>query len=218
MEPIGDAAKGMATRPQSTPTLSDLSARSKTLETARIAKILLGWIDPREASDPEIFTAGIIAVLSIYPIDVQRIVADPRSAVLARFREVWPFPERVRMACEDVYAPTRRRLEREKAIAAQLAERDDADRREAERASHPTGEEIRAKYGEHLGLDPKPDPDLAPTDEARREESVRIRIARAIEREYAAAGYQPIMAGNLLISPSLLKNLGKWPPKGEVSK
>jgi hypothetical protein len=35
--------------------------------------------------------------------------------------------------------------------------------------------------------------------------------ADVIEREYAAHGIEPVMAGSVLVSPSLLKNLGKWP-------
>ena len=148
MDSIGKAA-GTAVGSLRQSTLTSPGSSAQLAETAKIARVLLGWVDPREANDPEIFTAGLIAVLQDYPVDVQRIVADPRSAVLARFREVWPFVERVRRACEDIHSPTRRRLERERAIAEQLAER---ERNEKECSNHPTSEELQAKYGTGSGL------------------------------------------------------------------
>jgi hypothetical protein len=225
-------------------------------------KILLGWLDPREASDPEIYVAGITAVLSDYPIDVQRIVADPRSAILARYRDVWPFAERVRRACEDVYGPTRRRIERDRHIEKQLAEREQRDRELAAKPSQ-TEEEFKAemaarglpiegrkqrveadvilaKYGvsealwnnipdlpishEDRAANGLPSPTPGHAERAAADLAARKALAArgekpasacspiesAIEREYAAHGIKPVMAGSMIVSPSLVKNLGKW--------
>jgi hypothetical protein len=40
--------------------------------------------------------------------------------------------------------------------------------------------------------------------------SARSPIERAIEREYAVHGVKPVMAGSMIVSPSLVKALGEW--------
>lgn len=208
MDHIGKVATAVQS-PQPLMPASPICAKQQ-LETASHAKILLGWCDPKEASDPDIFVRSLELLLSVYPLDVQRIVVDPRSAVLERIkraarqeREWVSFIELVRRSCEDIYGPTRRRIEREAVVKLQLEEREAV---EAARAAAPTAAKLKEKYGPNYGLTPLPeiDPDSELAAKLRRTEHYGL---RCIEREYAAHGEEPRLSGGMLISRSLAENI-----------
>jgi hypothetical protein len=98
--------------------------------------MLASWADPRESDNPDILCRSIELVLAHYPLDIQEIIANPACQRLGEIRaaarshgEYLPFVEAVRRACEDLYGPTRRRMEREANITKQLAERTDYERK-----------------------------------------------------------------------------------------
>jgi hypothetical protein len=113
--------------------------------------MLASWADPKESDNPDILCRSIELVLAHYPLDIQEIVANPACQRLGEIRaaarsrgEYLPFVEAVRRACEDLYGPTRRRMEREANIAKQLEERTDRER-ESESKSKQTYAEFKAE-------------------------------------------------------------------------
>jgi hypothetical protein len=99
--------------------------------------MLASWADPRESDNPDILCRSIEVVLAHYPLDIQETIANPACQRLGEIRaaarsrgEYLPFVETVRRACEDLYGPTRRRIEREANIAKQLDERTEREREE----------------------------------------------------------------------------------------
>lgn len=183
MDSIGKAATGALSRPQSTQ-LSITTSGQRT-ETAKIARILLGWDDRRNIQDPEVYAASIVAVLSDFPLEVQRIVADPRSAVLSRFKGVWPFTERVRQACEELHGPQCRLSAWEERSKAQLEDRAAREREMAEPRI-----DLKAKYGPSYGLTVTKLPDDE-EDRTKRLASMARYSAQCIERDYLARGEEP---------------------------
>ena len=96
----------------------------------------MNWADPRETDDPAFLGRSIELVLAQYPEDIQETVANPACQVLGTIRtsarmrgEYLPFVELVRRACEELYGPTRRRLQREEQSRQQFAERDENERK-----------------------------------------------------------------------------------------
>jgi hypothetical protein len=87
----------------------------------------------------------------------------------------------------------------------------------------PVSHEDRAAKAREANRLPPGDPARAEPDLAARKALAakgenrgrpRSAIESAIEREYAAHGVKPVMAGSVMLSPSLVKNLGKWPVRG----
>jgi hypothetical protein len=171
------------------------------------AKMLLGCYRTGAANDPETYIASIIRVLTAYPIDVAMRVADPLCGLPGTSKWLPQAPE-VREACEEIMGPRRREAEREERIKRQLAEREQEDHAREERPSY---DDLKAKHGPNWGLQDgdaeiiggKETPEMAARRTARRD--------LAIAREYAAAGVEPVMVGDLVLSPSLLRTLDKWP-------
>ena len=178
---------------------------------AKFAKILLGCYRTGDANDPEVYTAAAIAVLSDFPLDVIQQVVDPRSGLPSRIRWL-PTVSEIRDACQEIYGVRQRAQEWEAGAAKQLAER---AKLEAERAARATSDELRAKHGPTFGLDPELAKPLN-DEEAERRRSIGDQVSaytrETILREYRAAGVEPIYAGRTLVSPVLLRQLGKWPP------
>lgn len=106
---------------QSTAISRDLE-RGNPSEIASLAKNLLGYFRTGEASDPDVYTAGIIAVLSDYPIAIIRQVVDPRTGLPSKFKWL-PAIAEVKEACETEMEPIRRQRARDAQIERQLAER-----------------------------------------------------------------------------------------------
>jgi len=197
MKTLGEAALvATASRQHLQDTQRALS--EKRLETTKHARLLLGCFRTGDANDPEVYTAGVIAVLSSYPMEVVRLVCDPRSGLPSKVKWL-PTIAEIRDECEAWHAPMRRAVAREENIKQQLEER---ERLEAEQARRPTFEELQAKYGKTWGLNPRPE-EIA-VDE-NRQRNVIDRNLRDIQAEYAAHGEEPIKAGELLVSRELVQ-------------
>jgi type II secretory pathway component HofQ len=119
---------------------------------------------------------------------------------------VAPSVQRDRRRLRGDHGARRRDEERNARIKAQIAARTVDDQGRAQRPSY---EDLKAKHGENWGIGPTPEQAKAETPER----AARRLAARdaAIAREYAAAGVEPVMAGDMVVSPSLLKTLGRWP-------
>lgn len=124
-------------------------------------------------------------MLSSYPPDVQKLVADPRAAVLARFRQVWPFTERVRQACEEIHGPQRRLSAWEERSKVQLEERASREREMAE-----SRVDLKAKYGPTYGITVTKLQD-DDQDRAKRLARMASYSTQCIEREYRERGEEP---------------------------
>lgn len=60
--------------------------------------------------DPEIYSAGVAAILAEYPVEILKKIADPVSG--SRYLDKYPSIPEIRRACEEIYAPMRREEER----------------------------------------------------------------------------------------------------------
>lgn len=122
---------------------SNESERSEQL--AELTKILLGCFRKGEANDPEIYSGAVLAVLSDYPIEIVQAVVDPRTGLPSRI-DWYPTVAEVKRACEELAAPLRDRLAREKREQQQLAERKTLALTHQKRRK--TYEEIQAELAE----------------------------------------------------------------------
>lgn len=173
-----------------------------TLATQR-ATIMYACYRRDDAANPEIFLDAAAAILASYPDDCIMWVTDPRTGIPGTLK--WPpQPSEVKEACEDYMAPLRRREERELSLKRQLAERAELERQEANRPDRLTIEELKAKYGETWGLNPREEV-VAANQEQR--DRARQRLERDIQAEYEAHGEEPVRAGELLISRELANKL-----------
>lgn len=87
------------------------------------AKILLGCYRMGDASDPEIYTAAVIAVLSNYPVDTISYVCNPVTGLPGSLKWL-PTVAEIKEACETHHGRFLRLLEIERREREQLAERD----------------------------------------------------------------------------------------------
>jgi hypothetical protein len=70
-----------------------------------MARLLLGSYRTGEANDPEVYIAGVVKILSAYPLDVVRRVVDPLDG-LPSYCDWLPKFSEVKVACEKLCAPT----------------------------------------------------------------------------------------------------------------
>lgn len=75
--------------------------------------VLFGWCRMPDVADPQIYLAGVAAILDEYPPQVGAVLADPRTGT----RLLKPFPSLfdIRDACDKAYEPIERVIERERA-------------------------------------------------------------------------------------------------------
>src|SRR3990167_4917131 len=135
-----------------------LTANSQNLNdrkanATRCAKILLGCYRMADASDPETWVTCAVAVLCAYPQEVRERVANPLTGLPGRLKWL-PAISEIREACDEIYLPMCRAMERAQRVEKQLLERETI---EADRANRPTYDDLRAKYdgpnGEPWGLE-----------------------------------------------------------------
>jgi hypothetical protein len=121
--------------------------RKNTLAAQR-TKLMLDCYRTGAANNPETFVTAIAATLARYPDEVIYRVTDPRSGIQSRI--AWmPSIKEVRDECERAMEPIQQRMEQEKRIAEQLAER---ERLEQLRASRPSLDDMKSKYGDTWGI------------------------------------------------------------------
>ncbi len=114
--------------------------------------MLLGSYRAGDANDPETYVRAVTAVLSMYPVDVIRKVADPAKGLPSRLQYL-PRIAEVKSACEEEMQPIYRQRERERIDAERKARRLALA---APDAPKPTREELVAKHGPNYGLTPSP--------------------------------------------------------------
>lgn len=126
------------------------------MEATRAAEVLFGCFRTGGAAEPEIFVAGVAAVLSDYPASVVQSVVDPRNGLPSACNWL-PTIAEVKKACEARMEPIRRAEARERAWKGLPAPGQPREER-------PTLEEIKEKLGENYGLKGGPlkkrDPEL----------------------------------------------------------
>lgn len=137
-------------------------------------------------------------MLAEYPMDVVRLVCDPRSGIPSKCNWL-PTLAEIKAECEAWHAPMRRAAQREQEIVEQFAAR---DQEEAERPQRATLAELKAKHGETWGLNPREE---VVTANRESNDRARQRIERDIQAEYEAHGEDPVRAGELLVSRGLAK-------------
>jgi hypothetical protein len=193
---------------QSSETPQQVFEKAQYLEAA---KMLLGCYRTGDANDPEVYITAAVRTLSAFPLEVVHRLIDPLTGLPGRSKWL-PTVSEIREACQEIHGLNQRMEEWERGARAQVAER---IQREAEKAKRPTLEQLREKHGATYGMDAnlaKPLKDE--TDERRR--VVRDRTAEytreTMLREYRAVGIAPVYTDGILISPTLLRKLGKWPP------
>lgn len=104
------------------------------------ANLMVGCYRKSDANDPETYFAAVVSVLVRWPREVILAVTDPATGIASRINWL-PSIAEVTRACEDAYAPVRRRMVRDRAakgLPAPLRER-------------PKGAELDAQF-ERLGL------------------------------------------------------------------
>jgi hypothetical protein len=93
---------------------------------------------------------GIVAVLSRYPREVIDAVTSPDG--LYSSCKWFPTGKEVTDACEAAMAPVRRRLEAERAVAATLRARGEANAAEESRPTRENYDELQARHGRNWGI------------------------------------------------------------------
>lgn len=78
--------------------MSSESYETRLAEAKRLAPVLLGCYRTGDANDPQVYVAAIIAVLSDYAPEVQRLVCDPRAGLPSRASWL-PTVAEVKSAC-----------------------------------------------------------------------------------------------------------------------
>lgn len=81
---------------------------------------LFGWCRMPDIGDPEIFLAGCAAILAEYPQAVRDAICDPRSG--SRALKDYPSLRNIREACDRLYEPIGRELERKRSLQSFLPE------------------------------------------------------------------------------------------------
>lgn len=104
----------------------------------RAARRLLGCYRTGDANDPEVYIAGVVRILSAYPMDVVNRAIDPLMGLPSRVDWLPKFSE-IKTACEDIYGPMRRLAEWDRRAILQIQERDKIEGRSVRSA-----EQIRA--------------------------------------------------------------------------
>ena len=106
------------------------------------AQILVGCYRKSDAADPQTYAAAVVAVLARWPADVIMKVTEPATGIPSRIGWL-PSIAEITRACEEAYEPIKARLEIEKTRQALPA---------PDRASRPSLDELKAKYGPNWGL------------------------------------------------------------------
>jgi hypothetical protein len=143
-----------------------------------LAGVILGCYKKSDCADPEVFAAATVAVLSRFPADVAKAVADPYGGLASRLK--WfPAIQEIREACEIESTKIKHRIDSDARINAQFAERDrfdsmdDGDRRKAFMKTE------MAKIGRFFASDSSRD-DVIPPDIREMEECAEKQQLRKI--------------------------------------
>lgn len=88
----------------------------------RAAEILLGCARTGEANDPETYIAGVIRILSQYPIDIVQQVVDPYTGLPGKC-DWLPKHAEIKRACDAIHLPRKAREAYEERSRKQLEER-----------------------------------------------------------------------------------------------
>lgn len=153
-------------------------------ERLSLAKVLFACYRMTETSDPEIYAAAAIAVMSDYSIDVVRKICDPRSGLPSKCKWL-PSIAEIKEACEEEIAPMLRERARQAQLKKQFEER---ETEAVDRSKRLTVAELRAKYGDW-------------TEELSRggRESEQARLARVFPPPQKRESDRDLKASELLI-------------------
>jgi hypothetical protein len=177
---------------------------------AEAAKKLFQFCELPDIGEPKSFMAAVIGIFEQFPVEVVQSVVEPARGLPSRVRK--PALVDIRSACEAAYEPLQRdmagRLRREelqKALGHAPAARTLDD---------------QSKVDEHVErvLSAFKAPIEEETEETKRKRDAvhNARVARderVMLGEYQRHGVAPIYAGDMLVSPSLARLLGKMEPE-----
>lgn len=168
------------------------------------ATIICGCYRKNEVEDAEVYIAALAALLSQYPIAVIDYVADPRTGIASSCKWL-PSLAEVKDLCENRANLLEKDAERQARREAQIEQTEAFRREQAERSSHLTYDDLKAKYGsdDGWGIDLATDKRGEEERKARTEAAILRGNAAVFERECAHAGIDPARG----VSPSLLKLL-----------
>lgn len=186
MRSIGSAA-ALVTQPGGMPSEASRSESDRAFYRLSRVKILCGCYRKDEAGDPDVYAAGVGAVLSDYPDDVVEYVTDPRTGLPSRCQWL-PTIKEVRDACVEAHQARIDAAKRERDLKQQFADR---EKYEAERAApRPTRAEIEAKLGRPIpaGRTPSGMPPAPPTGDGKHESRVLKDLAERAQRRKEETG------------------------------
>lgn len=162
----------------------------------------MGSFRKDNSSDPEIFARSLIAVLSDYDDDVIEAAIDPRSGLPSK-QSFMPTIHELKSALEAIEGPRRKQRQREKQIADQIEERKQiADQREVVKSTY---QDLQAKcheVGLMIGVKGGASPEADEQTKARNVRDTQ-RHHVAITEEWARAGQEPQMCGDIPVSKAL---------------
>jgi hypothetical protein len=168
----------------------------------------MGQFRKGEANDPGTYVTSVAYVLSRYSDDIIVAATDPRTG-LASTTDWLPTIREVTAACEMLSAEAAEFARRDQIIRETLALRKAAD---GDRAERLTMDELRARHGPNWGFKGQREELAAAHGEGARRQNEREE--RAILAEYERLGIEPLRAGDVLISPALLKTIGRLVGRG----
>ena len=200
LKPLAHSLQPLITSSKKLATISQESAAKAEFVTTR-ARLLLGQFRKGEANDPATFVRSVAAVLARFTDEIIVAVTDPRTG-LASKGDWLPTVREVSEECLRQHGEQRRRWEAIERDRMQLEQRKRAERT---REAAPTLEQLRERYGENWGLSAKPARQL----NAEAQRKAMERSAVEVGREYEALGASPVYAGDMILSPALVKSIRK---------
>jgi hypothetical protein len=81
------------------------------MTAAKATDRLLGFYPPLDVGDPEMFTAGLVALFAKYPPDLLATAVCPERGIPLRIKRLNSLNE-VKEALDDLYEPIARQIER----------------------------------------------------------------------------------------------------------
>jgi hypothetical protein len=108
---IGEPAETNSTLPALSSALSSKPTPSPQSVNAAVATDrLFAWCLMPDVGDPEVYLAGVTAILGEYPVEVMNALSDPRMG--SRVLKDYPTISQIRQACEVLNEPIAREEER----------------------------------------------------------------------------------------------------------
>lgn len=116
---LGKAAATPNTTPEPSSAPSSSAPTAQEMAAASAVSRLFAWCRMGDAGDPRVFLAGATSILADYPVEVMEKIADPRTGT--EVLKDYPSLHDLRMACDQLFAPIEREMERQEAHRSHVA-------------------------------------------------------------------------------------------------